>query len=138
AVEARGEADRRRQEAESSSAEARVKQQEAEASFGLARKAVDDSFTKVSESALLAVPGMRPLRRDLLESALAFYEEFLRRRGGDPSILVDLAATQFRVGQILSDLSEHEKARVALRRSVELYDKGLAARSGDGKLLEQQ
>ena len=34
-----------------------AKQQEAEASFALARKAVDDSFTKVSESALLARAG---------------------------------------------------------------------------------
>ena len=138
AVEARGEADRRRQEAEASSAQARAKQQEAEASFALARKAVDDSFTKVSESTLLAVPGMRPLRRDLLESALAFYEEFLRRQGDDPSILADLAVTQFRVGQILADLSEQEKARVALRRSVELYDKALAARPGDVAMLERQ
>jgi eukaryotic-like serine/threonine-protein kinase len=138
AVEARSEADRRRQEAETSSAKASAKQQEAEASFGLARKAVDDSFTKVSESTLLAVPGMRPLRRELLESALAFYEEFLRRQSDDTRILTDLAATQFRVGQILSDLSEQEKARVALRRSVELYDKALAARSGDVQMLEQQ
>ena len=42
------------------------------------------------------------------------------------------------MGQILADLSEQEKARVALRRSVELYDKALAARPGDVKLLEQQ
>jgi serine/threonine protein kinase/Tfp pilus assembly protein PilF len=138
AVQARGEADRRRQEAETSGAQARTKQQEAEASYALARKAVDDSFTKVSESALLAVPGMRPLRRDLLQSALAFYEEFLRREANDPSVLADLAATQFRVGQILADLSEQDKARVALRRSVELYDKALAARPGDVTMLERQ
>ena len=48
---------------------------EAQANLGLARKAVDDSFTKVSESTLLNVPGLRPLRRALLESAL----ELLRR-----------------------------------------------------------
>ena len=52
------------------------------------------------------MPGLRPLRRELLESALIFYEEFLRRGGDDPALLADLAATQARVGQILADLSE--------------------------------
>ena len=83
------------------------------------------------------MPGLRPLRRELLESALAFYEEFLRRGGDDPSILADLAATQFRVGQILADLGEttrpapHCPGRRALR-------KALAARPGDVALLERQ
>ena len=35
----------------------------------LVRKAVDDSFTKISEGALLNVPGLRPVRRELQESA---------------------------------------------------------------------
>ena len=138
AVHAQSEAVKRRKEAEASASEALAKRREAEANFGLARAAVDESFTKISESSLVNVPGLRPLRRQLLESALAFYEDFLRRKGDDPSILADLAATQFRVGQILADLSEQDKARVALRRSVELYDKALAARPGDVKPLEQQ
>ena len=99
---------------------------------------MDDSFTKVSESALLNVPGLRPLRRDLLESALDFYSEFLRRGGNDPAVLADLAATQARVGQILSDLSDQDKARAALRRAAGLYDKTLADRPDDVALLERQ
>ena len=42
-----------------------------EANFAKARAAVDESFTKISESQLLTVPGMQPLRRELLSSALA-------------------------------------------------------------------
>ncbi len=72
---------------------------------------MDDSFTKVSESALLNVPGLRPLRRDLLQSALAFYEEFLRRGGDEPGVLADLAATQARVGQIMGELGARTKPR---------------------------
>ena len=138
AVHAQSEAIRRRQEAEASTAEALLKKQEAEMNFGLARKAVDDSFTKISESTLVNIPGLRPLRRELLESALSFYEDFLRRKGDDPSILADLAATQFRVGQILAELGEQEKASAALRRAVELYDKAMAARPGDVAVLERQ
>jgi tetratricopeptide (TPR) repeat protein len=131
-------ADDRRRDAEASRAEALSQKQQAEASYALARKAVDDSFAKVSESALLKVPGLRPLRRELMESARPFYEEFLRDRAEDPALLTDLAATQSRIGQILSDLGETDKARLALRRAVELYDKALAARPGDVALLERQ
>ncbi len=138
AVAAQAEANRRRREAETSSAQALAEKREAEASFALARKAVDDSFTKISESSLVNVPGLRPLRRELLESSLAFYEEFLRRKGDDPTILADLAATQLRVGQILADLSERDKARTALQQAVQLYEKALAARPGEVAMLERQ
>ena len=48
----------------------------AEASFHKARQAVDEYFTKVSESKLLNVPGLQPLRQELLESARKYYDEF--------------------------------------------------------------
>ncbi len=132
------EAEARRIDADGQRSRAQASLAESQASLALARKAVDDSFTKVSESALLNVPGLRPLRRDLLQSALAFYEEFLRRGGDDPAIRSDLAATQARVGQVLSDLSEQDKARVALRRAADMYDKNLAARPDDLAALERQ
>jgi eukaryotic-like serine/threonine-protein kinase len=135
---ARKAANDRRRDAEASRGEALSQKQQAEANFALARKAVDDSFARVSESALLKVPGLRPLRRELMESARPFYEEFLRDREGDPSLLTDLAATQFRIGQILSDLGEQDKARLALGRAVELYDKALAAQPGGVDLMERQ
>jgi serine/threonine protein kinase/tetratricopeptide (TPR) repeat protein len=124
--------------AEARRVEAEAQRERAEASYALARKAVDESFTQVSESTLLDVPGLRPLRRGLLESALIFYEEFLRRGGDNPALLADLAATQARVGLILADLSETGKARVAMRRAVELYDKILAASPTDVTALERQ
>jgi tetratricopeptide (TPR) repeat protein len=110
---------------------------EAESSLAIARKAVDDSFTKVSESNLLNVPGMRSLRRELLESALAFYEEFVRRDNAKTDLLAELAATQARIGQIYSELSEPEKARGALERAAQLYEKTLTDRPGDLALLER-
>jgi serine/threonine protein kinase/Flp pilus assembly protein TadD len=137
AERASSEAEARRVEAEGQRRRAESSLAESQASLALARKAVDDSFTKVSESTLMDVPGLRPLRRDLLESARAFYEEFLRRGGDEPGLLADLAATQARVGLIHTDLSEQDKARVALRRAAELYDKALVVRPNDIALLER-
>ena len=41
-----------------------------------ARKAVDDYFVLVSEETLLNEPGMQPLRKRLLESALDYHQRF--------------------------------------------------------------
>ncbi len=111
---------------------------ESQANLALARKAVDDSFTRVSESSLLNVPGLRPLRRDLLQSALAFYEEFLRRGGDGPGILADLAATQCASRAGLLRPGREGEGAPALRRAAELYDKTLTARPDEVALLERQ
>jgi tRNA A-37 threonylcarbamoyl transferase component Bud32 len=59
-------AEKAQHQAEDSAKEADVQRKKAEASFASARAAVDESFTKISESQLLKVPGMQPLRRELL------------------------------------------------------------------------
>ncbi len=97
-------------------------QKQAEANFAQARKAVDDSFTKVSESQLLKVPGMQPLRRDLLQSALTFYQDFLKERGDDPALRGDLAAAYLRVGKIRSELGEGAEAHKAFEQARGLYE----------------
>src|SRR5579875_1317348 len=70
-----------RQQSEEAKRQAEQQKQRAEAGFAKARKAVDDYFTTISESQLLQVSGMQPLRRDLLQSALTFYQDFLKERG---------------------------------------------------------
>ena len=57
---------------------------EADESFRQARNAVDDYLTRVGESRLLGVPGLQPLRKELLESALPYYEAFIRRARTTP------------------------------------------------------
>lgn len=75
--------------------------EEAEANLQRARELVDEYFTLVSDSKLLDVPVLQPLRKELLQSALKYYEGFVRQRTGDSSILADLAATELRITQIM-------------------------------------
>jgi len=105
----------RRQETEQRD-RAEKAQQHAEASSARARCAVDDSFTKVSESKLLDVPGLQPLRLDLLKSALAFYDEFLKERGGDAELQAELLQTRLRIGRILVALGRDLPPQI--RRAV--------------------
>ncbi len=105
----------------------------AEAGFATARKAVDESFTTISESRLLNVPGLQPLRLELLRSALTFYEGLLRERTDDPALGAELLATRVRVGRILGDLGRTAEARAAFRAAVEGYEQALRDRPDDPK-----
>ena len=63
-------------------------------------------MTRVTEDALLKAPGLQALRRDLLRSALRFYDEFLKQHGDDPDLRAALADVHLRVGKIQQDLGD--------------------------------
>src|SRR5262249_21731398 len=117
-----------RHEAEASRAEAERQSKAAEASFARARKAVDDSFTQVSESKLLAVPGLRTLRAELLGSAMSFYEEFLKERKNDPTLTADLLHTRLKVAGVLRELGQSEKARETYATAAAGFEQALRVR----------
>jgi serine/threonine protein kinase/predicted Zn-dependent protease len=122
AERARGEAETQKLEAERAHGEADGQRLRAEANFAKARAAVDDYLTRVSESQLLDVPGLQPLRRDLLQSALTFYQGFLKERGDDPTIRAALAETFARVATIQSQLGAWTDARNARDQAIALYE----------------
>jgi serine/threonine protein kinase/tetratricopeptide (TPR) repeat protein len=105
--------------------ETQRQKQRAEDNFAKARRAVDAYFTAVSESQLLKVPGMQELRRQLLQSALAFYQQFLKERGADPSIRAGVASAQLRVGKILKELGQGRSAYQALQAARTGYEAAL-------------
>jgi tetratricopeptide (TPR) repeat protein len=108
--------------AELNATEADAQRQQAEANFAKARSAVDESFTKISESQLLAVPGMQPLRRELLSSALGFYEGFVQEHGDDPTVRAGLASAFLRLGKIHRELSELQAATESFQKARELFE----------------
>jgi serine/threonine protein kinase len=82
----------------------RQKAEEAQESFDQARRAVDQ-FAQISEAELAGKPHLEGLRKRLLETALAYYEEFIEQRRHDPGALAKLSAAQERVRKILTDLA---------------------------------
>ena len=111
--------------------QAGAQRERAEAGFATAGKAVDESFTIISESRLLNVPGLQPLRLELLRSALTFYEGLLDERTGDPALGSELLAARVRVGRILGDLGRTAEARAAFRTAVEGYEQAVRERPDD-------
>ncbi len=110
--------------AEANADQAVRRQQEAEASFQKARAAVDQLLVRVSEhrARLRDEPRMEELRRQLLEDALRFYQEFLAERGDDPAVRLRTASIQKSVGDIYGLLSRHGDAEGAYRRALDLLE----------------
>jgi serine/threonine protein kinase len=112
-------------------AEAHSQGERAEASFVKARAAVDELLTQVSESQLLNVPGLQPLRRDLLRSALNYYEDFVRQRGDDPTLKAGLAAGQLRLAKIQHELGARVQSDETMRQALAMHELALRDRPVD-------
>ncbi|WP_169977173.1 serine/threonine-protein kinase, partial [Tautonia rosea] len=93
----------------------------AEANYELAREAVDNFYTKVSEDTLLNQPHMEPLRRDLLQSAREFYERFTARRAEDPEARADLGRALRLLAMIDDALGSMPDAITSSERAVALF-----------------
>src|SRR5262249_40688887 len=76
----------------------------AEQSLRDARCAVHRHFTLLSEVELGNDPGARPLRKRLLEDALAYFQGLRAQRGHDPGLRADVADAFFRVARITSEI----------------------------------
>ena len=94
----------------------------AEVNLQKARMAVDDYLTTVSENTLLksSLPGLQPLRKELLQTALRYYEGFVREHQEDPTLRFDLATATFRVGVITAEIDSHENGLKYLVHAREL------------------
>jgi len=134
--EARIEAERAQEREAEQRRQADAARREAEVNFGRALRAVDESFTKISESQLLTVPGLQPLRHDLLQSARSFYEEFVRERSDDPALRAELAAAQLRLGVIDTDLGLEAPARRSLDGAIAAYEAAVRDNPNDLRLKE--
>ena len=100
--------------------------QRAEVNFERARQAVDRYYTLVSQSALLDEPGLQPLRRDLLEAALEYYQQFLSERTGDPRLKAELAAAHIRAGKVCHLIDRNDEAIAHLKSGLDLVEQLLA------------
>ena len=121
--------------ARTSAAEAGRQRVRAEAGEAQARGAVDQFLTRVTEDALMKAPGLQPLRRDLLRSALSFYDEFLKGRNDDPGLRAALADVQLKVGKIQQDLGDTAGAHKSFQAARSIYQ-ALATENPDDRVAQ--
>lgn len=102
--------------------EALVEKERADLGYQEARRTVNRFFTVVSENTLLARPGLEPLRKELLELALEYYQKFQAETEHDPVIGNELAETASRLSLVLSDIGSKQQALAAIQQSVRLRE----------------
>jgi hypothetical protein len=103
---------------------------EAESQFLLAKQSVDE-LLRLSEEELANNPGAESMRRRLLTSVVAYYQEFIKRRTADPRAQEELRETSKRVEKLLADLT-------ALRTGHQIELAGQPAVVNDLHLDSQQ
>jgi serine/threonine-protein kinase len=96
----------------------------AEENFRTARQAVDDYFIQVSENKLLKspLPGLQPLRKELLVTALKYYQQFAAQHGDDPTLQAELARAHYRVGQIIQETGTKELSLAAYEQARAVWE----------------
>jgi tetratricopeptide (TPR) repeat protein len=106
--------------ADSAREEAVAQRELARANLRKARQAVDDMYTQVAEKWLHEQPQMEPVRREFLEKALRFYEEFAEQDGGtEPAVRLETARAYGRVAEIQQDMGASAQAETPFRRAIE-------------------
>ncbi len=103
-------------------AAAKASGQEAAENLKDALAAVNQMLTRVSEERLQFVPQMEPVRRDLLQDALKFYQRFLERRSEDPAVRRETALAYRRMGNLHYQLGDYGKAEDAYRKAFAMLD----------------
>jgi serine/threonine protein kinase/tetratricopeptide (TPR) repeat protein len=90
----------------------------AEASFRMARDAVDRLFMQVSQSPKLKTHAMEQFRKELLQNAKEFYERFIREHFDAPGVRHDLGLAHYRLGEIHRELGDFAAAEESLMSSM--------------------
>jgi serine/threonine-protein kinase len=117
----RDEADRQRLQALREKEQVELLRRQAEANFQLARRAVDDYAKTLSDDEHEPVEN---LRRDLLQSALVFYEEFVKQRGDDPALRAAQGLACLRLARISGEMGAQEAQALPLyRQALDIFER---------------
>jgi serine/threonine-protein kinase len=109
----------------------------AERNFGLARRAVDDTITKVAQNARLKEADFHDLRKQLLASALPYYQEFVLQQSDDARLEAERGRAYFQLALVRAEMGEKEEA-VADYREAEAISVRLETAFPDQPAYRQQ
>jgi tetratricopeptide (TPR) repeat protein len=90
------------------------------------RDAIDRGFTRVSESKLLLAPGLQPLRKELLEDARRFYQQFLDLWGDEPTLRVELGVATGRLAAVTAVIGSKDESDALYRQAIALLERARA------------
>ena len=114
-------------------ADARLQYERAEGNLGKARDAVERFLTKVADRNRWT-PHMEHIRRELLEDALEFHQQFLDQKSTDAEIALETAISFRRVGEIHDQLGNPATGLDHYRQSYRLLHSLYREHSHDSRI----
>ncbi|HEY6564182.1 MAG TPA: tetratricopeptide repeat protein, partial [Pirellulaceae bacterium] len=108
-----------------------------ERNLKLAVQAVDQFCSKVSDDERLKVHDLRPLRTDLLKTAVEFHQRLLSLRGKTTGARLDLARAFRRLAELTAQIDDHDRAIELHQRAIREFDALLRDRPGDVDLQNE-
>jgi eukaryotic-like serine/threonine-protein kinase len=104
----------------------------AETHFRQLREVVD-RFGAYHAERLKGLPGVEPLRHELLLDTLNYYREFIRYAGDDPTLRSDLAVTYSKAAAVSEQIGDKPAALAAYRQAAEAFTQLVAAHPSDSR-----
>jgi serine/threonine-protein kinase len=93
----------------------------ADRNFVLARKAVEDYLTHVTDDPDLKRDDFNHLRKKLLATALPFWEEFVRQDADSPRLKSDRGHGYYRLARLRAEMGEEEEAIADYGRMSDVF-----------------
>jgi serine/threonine protein kinase len=116
---------------------ANVQRGRAEHNLREAIRAVDLMLTRVAEDRVAQLPHMEPLRRQLLEDALALFQGLFQENSSDATIRLQTAMAYRRAGDIQYLLGQHTRARGSFDQAIGILE-ALTAELPDNVEVQQE
>jgi serine/threonine protein kinase/tetratricopeptide (TPR) repeat protein len=99
---------------------------QAEANFSRARDAVDQYLNRVTDNPRLKEADFHELRKQLLETAVPFYEQFVAQKSEDQKLRIDQAIALDKLRLVYRTMGDLPKADAMSRRALEIQSKVVA------------
>lgn len=118
-----------------------IAREDAEKSFHDARQAVNEFLTEVTENPrlLLKEPGTQLLRRQLLEKAKNYYQQFVASSIDDQTLQIEIADAHLRLAEIGRELTPGDPEVLEnFRTARTFYDRAVSAAAPDFNVVRSQ
>ncbi|MCI0460849.1 MAG: tetratricopeptide repeat protein, partial [Gemmataceae bacterium] len=96
---------------------------QAEANLELALEAMAEIYFKTGSARVVVADDFQQVDKEFLQKGLMFYEEFVRRNGGNPRVRFATAKAYFAIGRLRRDLGQHQQAERDLNQAIAMLAK---------------
>jgi serine/threonine-protein kinase len=134
ALAERDRADRQQQETKKQKDRAVGERDRADRNFALIQKALEETTTRIADNRRLKEADFHGLRKELLATAVPFYQELAAQRGGDAKLEAARGQTYLRLAKVRGEMGRIDDALADLGQAEKLFRKLLARDPGGVEL----